>query len=92
MQCHPPVLWCHKFRCIVHDLQPVFHAHTKHNEIDFQFIRESVAMRALDVRFISLGDQPIDAFEKPTTQQMLDSFSHNLNLVGTHSNSWGMLT
>jgi hypothetical protein len=35
---------------------PVFYARTKHIEIDFNFVREKVALGALDVKFI-FGDQ-----------------------------------
>ena len=61
----------------------MFHARTKHIEIDFHFVRERVAAGALEVKFISSGDQLADVFTKPATRQMLDRFSTNLNLVCT---------
>jgi hypothetical protein len=60
---------------------PVFRARTKHIEIDFHFVREKVALGALDVRFISTADQLADVFTKPATQLTLSRFSSNLNLV-----------
>ena len=44
-------------------------------------MREKVALGALDVRFISTGDQLADVFTKPATQRTLRRFSSNLNLV-----------
>jgi hypothetical protein len=77
----PPVLWCDNLGATYLTANPVFHARTKHIEIDFHFVREKVALGALDVRFISTGDQLADVFTKPATQLTLRRFSSNLNLV-----------
>ena len=49
--------------------------------MDFHFVREKVAQGALDVPFVSSGDQVVDAFTKPATKVMLDKLRCNLNLV-----------
>jgi hypothetical protein len=59
----------------------VLHARTKHIEIAFHFVREKVAMGALDVRFIASRDQLADMFTKPVAQLILHGFRSNLNLV-----------
>jgi hypothetical protein len=59
----------------------VFHARTKHIEVDLHFVRGKVALGALDVRFIASGDQLTDVFTKPATRQLLSQFRSNLNLV-----------
>jgi hypothetical protein len=76
-----PVLWCDNLRATYLTANPVSHARTKHIEIDFHFVRERVAEGALQVKFISSSDQLVDVFTKPATQQMLDRFKSNLNLV-----------
>ena len=77
----PPTLWCDNLGATYLTANPVFHARTKHIEIDFHFVREKVAAGALDVRFIASGDQIADTLTKPITAQLLSRFSSNLNLV-----------
>jgi histone deacetylase 1/2 len=80
-QPRPPVLWCDNLGATYLTANPVFHARTKHIEVDFHFVREKVAQGALDVRFVSSDDQVADAFTKPSTKQMLERLFSNLNLV-----------
>ena len=80
-QPRPPVLWCDNLGATYLTANPVFHARTKHIEVDFHFVREKVAIGALDVRFISSGDQLADGLTKPMTKQMLQHLRYNLNLV-----------
>lgn len=80
-QSRSPVLWCDNLGATYLTTNPVFHARTKHIEVDFHFVREKVAKGALDVRFDSTNDQIADGFTKPITHNMLDRFKYNLNLV-----------
>jgi hypothetical protein len=58
----------------------VFHARTKHIEVDYHFVRERVARKQLKIRFISTNDQVSDGFTKAMPLQKFTSFQHNLNL------------
>jgi histone deacetylase 1/2 len=92
-QQHIPILWCDNLGATYLTAIPVFHARTKHIEIDFHFVRERVASGDLRVRFLSSNDQLADVFTKPATRQMLDSFGPNLNLVhSSGSDRGGVLT
>jgi hypothetical protein len=44
---------------------PIFHAGTKHIELDYYFVREKVALGSHYVCFIPSIDQPIYLFTKP---------------------------
>jgi hypothetical protein len=74
------MLWCDNLGAIYLSVNPVFHARTKHIEVDYHFVRERVARKQLDIRFISTRDQIGDDFTKILSQQKLLDFQHNLNL------------
>jgi hypothetical protein len=81
---HPPVarLWCDNIGARYLSANLVFHPRTKHIEIDFHFVRERVAQKLLDIRYIHTNDQLADGFTKPLATCKMKTFRHNLNLVG----------
>jgi hypothetical protein len=74
-------LWCDNLGAKYLSANPVFHARTKHIEIDFHFVRERVAQKSLDIIFIASGDQVADGFTKALPRVNLRTFRNNLNLV-----------
>jgi histone deacetylase 1/2 len=62
-----PILWCDNLGATYLTANPVFHARTKHIEVDFHFVRECVAAGTLHARFISSDDQLADVFTKLAT-------------------------
>ena len=76
-----PCLWCDNLGATYLSANPVFHARTKHIEIDFHFVRERVANKQLEIRFISTKDQVADGFTKALPVANLSEFRRNLNLL-----------
>jgi hypothetical protein len=60
----PPVLWCDNIGALALASNPVFHARTKHIEVDYHFVREKVLNRDILIKFINTHDQVADVFTK----------------------------
>jgi hypothetical protein len=73
-------LWCDNIGAKYLSENPIFHAQTKHINIDYHFMREQVAQKLLDIRFVSSGDQVAGGFTKALSTPLLEAFKHNLNL------------
>jgi hypothetical protein len=74
-------LWCDDMGAKYLSANPVFHARTKHIEVDFHFVRERVLNNLLQIDFVSTGDQVADGFTKALAVRQLENFKHNLNLA-----------
>ena len=74
-------LWCDNMGVKYLSANPVFHARTKHIEVDYHFVRERVAQGLLDIEFISSGDQVADGLTKALSVRLFKNFKNNLNLI-----------
>lgn len=60
---------------------PVFHARTKHVEIDYDFVCEKVTNKSLDVWFVSTLDQTADFFTKPLSSTRFLQLRSKFNII-----------
>ena len=74
-------LWCDNLGATYLSANPVFHPRTKHIEIDLHFVRERVAAKKLEIRFIPSKDQVADGFTKALPTRNPEEFKPNLNLT-----------
>ncbi|WVZ49645.1 hypothetical protein U9M48_000985 [Paspalum notatum var. saurae] len=58
----PPAarLWCDNMGAKYLSSNPVFHARTKHIEVDYHFVRERVSRKLLEIDFVPTDDQVAD--------------------------------
>ncbi|GLT53695.1 hypothetical protein SLA2020_269500 [Shorea laevis] len=58
----PPILWVNNLGARALASNPVFHARTKHIELDYHFIRETIVNQDISACSISTVDQLADIF------------------------------
>ena len=74
----PPMLWCDNVSALALASNPIFHARTKHIEVDYHYIREKVLSKELKVHFISTLDQIADIFTKAISSPCFLDLAHKL--------------
>jgi aryl carrier-like protein len=75
------VLWCDNLSALALASNPVFHAWTKHIEVDCHFVREKVLNRDVLIQFISTNDQVANVFTKGLTSSRFMSLQSKLRVV-----------
>ncbi|KAK2985722.1 hypothetical protein RJ640_023689 [Escallonia rubra] len=76
----PALLWCDNIGAVYLSSNPIFHARTKHVELDYHFVREQVKLGKLVVRFISSVDQLVDIMTKPLGTRPFHALRNKLRL------------
>jgi len=75
-----PIIWCDNLGATYLSANPIFHARTKHVEVDYHFVRDRVAKKEIQIRFISSQDQLADVFTKPLPTSSFTAFRFKLRV------------
>jgi hypothetical protein len=68
-------------------VNPIFHGHTKHIEVDYHFVREKFVRGDISIQFISIDDQIVDIFTKALPSPRFHRLSSKL-LVCSNDHSF----
>ncbi|XP_035541384.1 uncharacterized mitochondrial protein AtMg00810-like [Juglans regia] len=84
-----PTLWCDNLRALSLATNPVYHAKTKHIEVDYHFIREKVVNKDITTRYLSTIDQVVDIFTKGLTSARFLLLRYKLRVTTSPINLQG---
>lgn len=73
-----PVIFCDNLSAIALASNPVFHARTKHIEVDYHFIREKVLTKQVCIHHVGSEAQTADIFTKPVSVARFQSLASKL--------------
>ena len=76
-----PVLHCDNLSALALASNPVYHARTKHIELDYHYIREQVMAKNLTISYVPTIEQLADIFTKSLTGQQFQYITDKLPLV-----------
>jgi len=74
----PPILWCDNLSALALASNPVYHARTKHIEVDYHFIREKFLNGDILIKFLPTHDQVADIFTKGLSSAQYATFKSQL--------------
>ena len=87
----PLVLWCDNIGGLALATNPVFHAESKHIEVDYHFVKEKVLNWDILLKFISTHDQVTDLFTKGLPSAQFLALKSKLMVVSPPINLLGVL-
>jgi hypothetical protein len=79
-----PIIWCDNVSALSLAANPVYHARTKHIEVDYHFIREKVLNKDITISFISTSDQIADVFTKGLSSARFLFLKSKLKVIPSH--------
>ncbi|PKU65510.1 Retrovirus-related Pol polyprotein from transposon TNT 1-94 [Dendrobium catenatum] len=82
-QSKPTPIFCDNVSAIALSNNPIFHARTKHIEIDHHFISDHIQRQAIAITHINSFDQPADILTKPLTGNRFANLRSKLTITSS---------
>ena len=79
-----PQVWCDNLSSIILASNPVFHARTKHIEVDYHYVCKQVMARKIHVHHITSTDQLADIFTKSLSVSRHQTLTSKLMVQAAH--------
>jgi histone deacetylase 1/2 len=75
-----PTIWCYNLGATYLSANSIFHARTKHVEVDYHFVHDRVAKKEIQIRFVPSWDQLADVLTKPLPVASFIAFQFKLQV------------
>ena len=85
----PLVLWSDNLGAQALAYNPVYHARTKHIELDVHFIRNLISEHELEVQHVPTESQPVDVLTKPLSLDRFRLLCSKLTMCAPMLSLWG---
>ena len=76
-----PVIWCDNNGAAALATNPVYHAKTKHIELDVHFIREKVTGKQVEIKYVPSEWNIVNVLTKPMAYSFFNYYRDKLNVV-----------
>lgn len=80
-----PKIWCDNLSASALASNPVYHARTKHIELDVHFVRDKVLNGELEISYVPSSDQTADLLTKPLAHSRFMFLRDTLGVLEIHS-------
>uniref|UniRef100_A0A803NUC9 Integrase catalytic domain-containing protein n=1 Tax=Cannabis sativa TaxID=3483 RepID=A0A803NUC9_CANSA len=87
-----PIIWCDNMSASALAANPVYHARTKHIELDIHFVRDKVLQKQLQIRYAPSHDQITDCLTKGLSHSRFKFLVDKLGVIESPSRLRGGVT
>ncbi|KAL2532943.1 cysteine-rich RLK (RECEPTOR-like protein kinase) 8 [Abeliophyllum distichum] len=84
-----PRIWCDNLGASALASNPVYHARTKHIELDIHFVRDKVLAKQLVINYVPTADQTADILTKPLMNSRHQYLRSKLGVIEVNSSLKG---